>query len=130
MFSPSILDVLRDRVLVLDGAMGTSIHALDLPLRDYDGLENCNEVLVLTRPDAIADIHRSFLAVGCDAGRVERRPTMDRMRDGRPNHVIVWWAGTRPGGAPVRRVATVPDGLVPPYVVGFTLRPASLTDGR
>ncbi|UCG32047.1 MAG: methionine synthase [Phycisphaerales bacterium] len=67
MFNPNILDVLRDRVLVLDGAMGTSIHALDLPLSDYDGLENCNEVLVLTRPDAIADIHRSFLAVGCDA---------------------------------------------------------------
>ena len=67
MFKPSILEVLRDRVLVLDGAMGTSIHALDLPLRDYDGLENCNEVLVLTRPDAVADIHRSFLAVGCDA---------------------------------------------------------------
>lgn len=61
------LDTLRDRVLVLDGAMGTSIHAMHLPLDDYNGLENCSEVLVLTRPDAIRRIHESFLAVGCDA---------------------------------------------------------------
>lgn len=62
------LDQLRKRVLFLDGAMGTSIHTLDLDLeRDYRGLENCTEVLALTRPDAIGAIHESFLAVGCDA---------------------------------------------------------------
>jgi len=47
--------------------MGTSIHRYDLPLSDYNNLENCTEILVLTRPDVILDIHRSFLAVGCDA---------------------------------------------------------------
>ncbi len=63
----SILDVARQRVLVFDGAMGTTIHRHELPLSDYNNLENCTEVLVLTRPDVILDIHRSFLAVGCDA---------------------------------------------------------------
>lgn len=61
------LDTLRERVLVFDGAMGTTIHRLDLSLDDFRGLENCNEVLVLSRPDAIREIHESFLRVGCDA---------------------------------------------------------------
>lgn len=67
MAGKTFLDILPRRVLVFDGAMGTSIHALNLPLGDYNDLENCNEILNLTRPDAIAEIHRSFLAVGCDA---------------------------------------------------------------
>ncbi|MFQ5413032.1 MAG: methionine synthase, partial [Phycisphaerae bacterium] len=67
MSTPSLLEAARERVLVFDGAMGTSIHDRNLPLSDFNGLENCSEVLVLTRPDVIADIHRSFLSVGCDA---------------------------------------------------------------
>ena len=60
--------LLRERIFVLDGAMGTSIHAADLDLaRDYLDLENCCEILNVTRPDAICTIHESFLAVGCDA---------------------------------------------------------------
>ncbi len=58
--------ILAQRVVIFDGAMGTSIHALDLPLSDYRDLENCNEILNLTRPDAIAGIHSSFFEVGCD----------------------------------------------------------------
>ncbi|NUQ50509.1 MAG: methionine synthase, partial [Phycisphaerae bacterium] len=58
---------LRERVLVFDGAMGTSLHALDLTLDDYRGLENCVEILNETRPDAIEQVHRGFLDVGCDA---------------------------------------------------------------
>ncbi|MBI5864168.1 MAG: methionine synthase [Planctomycetes bacterium] len=46
--------------------MGTGIHSLELPVSDYRGLENCSEILNLTRPDAIERIHRSFLEVGCD----------------------------------------------------------------
>jgi 5-methyltetrahydrofolate--homocysteine methyltransferase len=61
------LDALQQRVLVLDGAMGTETHALDLSLADYDGRENCPEVLVLTRPELVQSIHESFLAAGCDA---------------------------------------------------------------
>jgi 5-methyltetrahydrofolate--homocysteine methyltransferase len=56
----------RRRVLVFDGAMGTSIQARDLDLSDFDGLDGCNEVLVRTRPDVIREIHDEFLAVGCD----------------------------------------------------------------
>jgi 5-methyltetrahydrofolate--homocysteine methyltransferase len=62
------LDQVRDRVVVLDGAMGTSIHTYTLDLqRDWLGHENASEVLNLTRPDLIQEIHESFLAVGCDA---------------------------------------------------------------
>src|SRR5437867_2173754 len=61
------LEALSRRVLFLDGAMGTALHTYDLPLSDYLGLENCSEVLVLTRPDVVQEIHESFLAVGCDA---------------------------------------------------------------
>jgi len=59
---------LSKRVLVFDGAMGTSIHRVDLDLeKDYWGKENCTEVLVLSRPDVIQTIHESFLEVGADA---------------------------------------------------------------
>ncbi len=64
----SILDALKQRVLVIDGAMGTSIHSFDLDLEaDYQGLENCCEIINVTRPDVIRSIHASFFDVGCDA---------------------------------------------------------------
>lgn len=60
-------DALRERVLVLDGAMGTQIHAANLDLeRDYHGHENCVDYVNLTRPDAIQRIHESYLEAGCD----------------------------------------------------------------
>ncbi len=63
-----ILAYLERRVLLIDGAMGTSIHSLDLDIeRDYLGRENCPEVLLLTRPEAIQQIHESFLEAGADA---------------------------------------------------------------
>src|SRR5512133_4373218 len=62
------LGAVRRRVLVFDGAMGTSIHAFNLDVqRDYGGLENCSEILCATRPDVIRQIHEGFLAAGCDA---------------------------------------------------------------
>src|SRR6516225_9151955 len=56
------------RVLVYDGAMGTQIHDLGLTAADFggDAQEGCPEILVLTRPDAIRDIHRAYLAAGAD----------------------------------------------------------------
>ncbi len=61
------LQVLDRRVLVFDGAMGTSIHKLDLTIDgDYCGCENCTEILVKSRPDVIQTIHESFLAAGAD----------------------------------------------------------------
>ena len=65
---PKFLDLVSQRVVVLDGAMGTSIHTYDLDLeKDWLGHENCSEILVQTRPDVIREIHESFLAAGCDA---------------------------------------------------------------
>ncbi len=52
--------------MVFDGAMGTSIHAFDLPLSDYRGLENCSEILCETRPDVIERIHSGFFEAGAD----------------------------------------------------------------
>jgi 5-methyltetrahydrofolate--homocysteine methyltransferase len=59
---------LRDHVLVFDGAMGTSIQRYPLTAEDFGGarLEGCNDYLVISRPDLIAEIHASFLEVGCD----------------------------------------------------------------
>jgi len=60
--------LLKQRILVVDGAMGTSIQARNLGPEDFGGLdyEGCNENLVLTRPDVIADIHQDFLDAGAD----------------------------------------------------------------
>src|ERR1035437_4729585 len=60
--------VLQERILVLDGAMGTALQALNLTAEDFGGpsLEGCNEHLVLTRPDAISTIHRDYLDAGAD----------------------------------------------------------------
>ncbi|MFV1992015.1 MAG: homocysteine S-methyltransferase family protein, partial [Acidimicrobiales bacterium] len=62
------LDTLNKRILIFDGAMGTSVQALNLSEDDFGGpdLEGCNEHLVITRPDAIKGIHRSFFDVGVD----------------------------------------------------------------
>jgi 5-methyltetrahydrofolate--homocysteine methyltransferase len=56
----------RERVVVYDGAMGTNIQLRNPSLDDYWGKENCSEVLVLSRPDIIKDIHAAFFSVGCD----------------------------------------------------------------
>ncbi len=62
------LQLVSERVVVLDGAMGTAIHNYPLDVhKDYQGHENCTDILVETRPDVIQEIHESYLAVGCDA---------------------------------------------------------------
>ena len=55
-------------MLVIDGAMGTAIQALNLGPDDFGGAkyEGCNEYLTLTRPGLIEDIHRSYLDAGAD----------------------------------------------------------------
>ena len=65
---PSLSDRLEKSILVLDGAMGTSIQKLGLTADDFGGAqyEGCNEYLVLTKPDAIAQVHRGFLEAGAD----------------------------------------------------------------
>jgi 5-methyltetrahydrofolate--homocysteine methyltransferase len=64
----SFLDTLRERIVVFDGAMGTNLQVQNLTLDDFGGLrfEGCNENLLITRPDAVENVHRAFLDVGCD----------------------------------------------------------------
>ncbi|HVA14909.1 MAG TPA: homocysteine S-methyltransferase family protein, partial [Stellaceae bacterium] len=63
-----ILDVLSDHVLLCDGATGTRVQALPLRLEeDYQGHENCPEILNESRPDLVLDIHRGYLEAGADA---------------------------------------------------------------
>jgi 5-methyltetrahydrofolate--homocysteine methyltransferase len=60
--------LLEERILVLDGAMGTMLQQRNLTAADFGGeaLEGCNENLVRTRPDVVLDIHRKYLEAGSD----------------------------------------------------------------
>src|SRR5579884_2639831 len=62
------LDAARTRVVVFDGAMGTNLQLADLTADDFGGpaLEGCNEILCVTRPDVVRDVHRAFLDAGVD----------------------------------------------------------------
>ena len=66
---------LQERILILDGAMGTMIQRLKFEEEDFRGerfadhpldLKGCNDLLVLTQPKAIADIHRAYIHAGAD----------------------------------------------------------------
>ena len=70
-----IKEILKERILILDGAMGTMIQRHKFEESDYRGerflnhpfdLKNNNEALMLVRPDVIEDIHRAYLAAGAD----------------------------------------------------------------
>ncbi|WJI23456.1 methionine synthase [Thermosynechococcus sp. QKsg1] len=56
------------RVIVFDGAMGTNLQAQNLTAEDFGGkaYEGCNEYLVISKPEAVAKVHRDFLAAGAD----------------------------------------------------------------
>ena len=62
-------EALQESILIFDGAMGTNLQKLSLTAQDYGGepYTGCNDVLILTKPDAVEKIHRSFLEVGVDA---------------------------------------------------------------
>src|SRR5258708_39495431 len=64
----AVRDLLSQRILVLDGAMGTMLQQRDLSANDFGGaaLEKCNENLVRTRPDIVLDIHRKYFEAGSD----------------------------------------------------------------
>jgi 5-methyltetrahydrofolate--homocysteine methyltransferase len=61
-------ELLSERILVLDGAMGTMLQQRHLTAADFGGaaLEGCNENLVRTRPDVVLDIHRKYFEAGSD----------------------------------------------------------------
>jgi len=64
----ALRELLSERILVLDGAMGTMLQQRHLTSADFGGpaLEGCNENLVRTRPDVVLDIHRKYFEAGAD----------------------------------------------------------------
>src|SRR6202162_3935837 len=64
----ALRELLRERILILDGAMGTMLQQANLTAEDFGGahLEGCNENLVMTRPDVVLGIHRKYLEAGSD----------------------------------------------------------------
>jgi 5-methyltetrahydrofolate--homocysteine methyltransferase len=63
-----VLDLIDQRVVLYDGATGTWLQGHDIPLEDFGGeaLEGCNEMLCLTRPELIAQMHREYFEAGAD----------------------------------------------------------------
>lgn len=66
--SLNFLDLLKEKVVIFDGAMGTFLQSLNLSIDEWGGpaFENCSENLLYTRPDAIERVHTAFLEAGCD----------------------------------------------------------------
>ncbi|MDL1872979.1 hypothetical protein FBR05_12380, partial [Deltaproteobacteria bacterium PRO3] len=63
-----LIEALKTRVLVLDGAMGTALQQKNLGPADFGGAEyeGCNEFLVVTQPEVILSVHEAYLAAGAD----------------------------------------------------------------
>ena len=57
---------LRERILVLDGAMGTVLQKYELTPEDFNGAKGCYEVLNETRPDIIFEVHKKYIEAGAD----------------------------------------------------------------
>ena len=62
----SLTDTMNARVLIADGAMGTMLQQANPTLDDFDGHEGCNEILNVTRPDVVRDVHDAYFAAGAD----------------------------------------------------------------
>ena len=72
---PNLTNILKERILVLDGAMGTMIQEHELEESDFRGeifsnhksdLKGNNDILCLTQPQIISEIHEKYLISGCD----------------------------------------------------------------
>jgi len=61
------LAALEERILILDGAMGTMLESLGLPDEYYGGHPGLSEALVINHPAAITQIHKAYLDAGADA---------------------------------------------------------------
>src|SRR5271156_5869253 len=64
----ALRELMRERILILDGAMGTMLQQANLTADDFGGahLEGCNEYLVISRPDVVLGIHQKYLEAGAD----------------------------------------------------------------
>jgi 5-methyltetrahydrofolate--homocysteine methyltransferase len=67
MSRPHLLDALRDMVLLCDGGMGSRVQGMSLDVeRDFHGKENCTDILNISRPDLVREIHRGYFEAGAD----------------------------------------------------------------
>ena len=64
--SQELMSALSHRVVIADGAMGTMLQDAAPSLEDFQGLEGCNEILNVTRPDIIEGVHDAYFEVGVD----------------------------------------------------------------
>ena len=66
--SKTFLEILRDKIIVFDGATGTHLQGQGLTPDDFGGehLDGCNEYLVVSKPSAVEKVHTDFLEAGCD----------------------------------------------------------------
>ncbi|MBI3006009.1 MAG: methionine synthase [Ignavibacteriales bacterium] len=66
--SKSFLDILKEKIIVFDGATGTHLQGQNLTPDDFGGedLAGCNEYLVVSKPSAVENVHRDYLEAGCD----------------------------------------------------------------
>lgn len=55
-----------EKILILDGGLGTLIQSYKLTIEDFGGKQGCNDYLCLTRPDVIEQIHRAYVDAGAD----------------------------------------------------------------
>jgi 5-methyltetrahydrofolate--homocysteine methyltransferase len=62
----ALREALASRVVVSDGAMGTMLQAQDPTLEDFEGLEGCNEILNVSRPDIVRTVHEEYFSAGVD----------------------------------------------------------------
>ena len=62
----SLRETLTERVLIVDGAMGTMLQAQNPTLEDFQGHEGCNEILNVSAPEMVKAVHRAYLEVGVD----------------------------------------------------------------
>ncbi len=65
--SEALLQEMASRVIIADGAMGTMLQDAAPTLEDFQGLEGCNEILNVTRPDIITGVHNAYFDTGVDA---------------------------------------------------------------
>src|SRR5471032_131723 len=96
MADQGILEAIHRGIVVFDGAMGTTLQRMqlanELTVRDFDGRQGCNEVLSLTLPDVIVEIHRGYFEVGCDAVETNTfgasRPKLEEYELGARTHEV------------------------------------------
>ena len=123
------LDALKRRILLFDGAMGTEIQKLDPKPGDFpDGKDGFNDGLVLTHPEWIRQIHRSYLDAGADCIETNsfgsNRIKLDEYGFGRPDGRVQpkgGAAGSR-GGIRLHGQAQIRDREHGPHRIPAQLR--------